>query len=76
MAAQVTVPVKPAVESTINWTQIAAFGASAAAWFGLNVTPETLAAIILGVQAVQTLVTVVLKTFFTKSVTPASAAKL
>ena len=68
----VTVPVKPAAASKINWTQLAGLAASVAAYFGLNLDPTTLVQVVLGIQAGQSLLTMILKTFFTKTVTPAS----
>ncbi len=57
------VPVKPMAASKINWTQAAAIVASVAAFFGLDVSPETLVTIIIGIQAVQSVLTVILRRF-------------
>lgn len=74
-ATVAVVPVKPAVASKINWLQIAGIGASVAAYFGLDLSAADLAAVIGGIQAVVAVVTVVMRTWFTKSVTTESAAK-
>jgi hypothetical protein len=71
--ATATVPVKPAVESKINWVALMGPVASMLAWWGLNVTPEVLLAIVMGVQAGQSLFTMILRTYYTRSVTAASA---
>jgi hypothetical protein len=57
----------PAV-SKINWTQIAGFAASALIYFGVEVSAEQLAAIILGIQSAAALLTMVWRTWFTKPV--------
>lgn len=69
------VTVKSGWASKINWVQAGGMFASVAAFFGLDVPPDTLAAIIGGIQAAAALVTVMLKTFFTPTVTPQSAGK-
>jgi hypothetical protein len=68
-----TVPVKSATSSKINWVALLGPVTSMLAWWGLNVTPEVLLAIVMGVQAGQSVITMILRTFFSKSVTPASA---
>jgi hypothetical protein len=73
MATMVSVPVKPAVESKINWVALMGPIASMLAWWGLNVTPEVLLAIVMGVQAGQSLFTMVLRTYYSRSVTTSSA---
>ncbi len=68
----VTVPVVSAWYSKINWTQALSVGVMLATMAGVVVPAglqETLLAAIVAVQAV---VTVVLKTYFTSSVTPSS----
>ena len=55
----------PAILSKINWTQIIAFAASLLAVFGLNLSPELQAAIVLAVQGVAGLLTIVWRTWFT-----------
>lgn len=71
----VTVAVSPATNSKINWTQLASILAMAAAYFGLDVSAETLAAIIFGIASAGDVITMVWKTWFTKTVTPESIAK-
>lgn len=75
MPETIRVPMKSATESKINWVQIAGVLASLAAFFGLNVDPATLASVIVGIQSAASLLTVVLKTWFTPTVTPASVGK-
>ena len=60
--------------SKINWTQFTGIAASLLAWVGLDVSTETLIAIIGGIQAVQAVVTVIIRTWFTKAVTPQSVS--
>ena len=75
MADEVVVPVKSAWFSKINWTQAIAFLAMLVSYFGINVDPATQAAILAAITAISTIVTWIMKTFFTKSITPSSAAK-
>ena len=75
MSETAVVPVKPALESKINWTQVAGIAASVAAIFGLDVDPTTLVAVVVGIQGVVSLVTVIMRTWFNKSVTPASLGR-
>jgi hypothetical protein len=66
------VSVKSGWASKINWVQAGGIVASVAAFFGLDVPPDTLAAIIGGIQAAAALITVVMRTWFTRSVTTKS----
>lgn len=66
------VPIKSPWTSKINWTQLIGIGTTIAALFGLHLPPEQLVAVITGVQAAQAVVTVIIKTFFTKSVSAPS----
>lgn len=78
-ATSVNVPVESAVSSKTNWTQFIGVGASLLTILSngkLNLTPDQLLAAVAGFQAVQGIVSVVLKTYFTGSVTPAVAAKM
>lgn len=68
----VSVPVKSAWLSKINWTQGIGMAASLGVLFGIHVPPETQAAAITGIQAVSAVATWVIKTWFTKTVTPGS----
>lgn len=70
------VPVKSPWLSKINWLQAAGIASSVAAGFGLNLPTDQIVAIVVGIQAVQSVVTVVTKTFFTNSVTASSAGKV
>ena len=69
------VPVKSAWASKINWTQAVAFLASMLVIFGIELDAPTQVAIVGGLQGIQAAVTWALKTWFTDSVTPASAGK-
>ncbi len=69
-----TVPVKSAATSKINWTQLIGFGASLAAGFGLDLDPVTITKVVVGVQAVQSLATIIMRTWFTKSVISGSTS--
>lgn len=79
MAQQTAVvPVKSAWISKINWTQVGALLLSGIVAINpddmlsliVNPDPATKAAIIFGIQSLQTGVTLVLRTWFNKSVTP------
>jgi hypothetical protein len=72
----VTVDVKSAWLSKINWTQAIGVIASVAAVFGLNLDPALQVEIVAGIQGVVAVVTWALKTFGTTTVTPSSAAKV
>jgi hypothetical protein len=70
-----TVPVVPATKSTINWVQLIGPVLSVIAVFTgvkIELTPEMLGAVVVGIQAVQSVVTAVMKTWYTRSVTPGS----
>lgn len=73
---QVTVDVKSAWLSKINWTQAVAFLAMLGTIFGFNLDPATQVAIVAGIQGVQSLITIILKTFVKPTVTPTQAAKV
>lgn len=68
MADQATVEVKSGWFSKVNWTQVVGLVASGAAIIGLPVDAATLLTIVAGIQAIVSVVTIVIKTFFTKSV--------
>jgi hypothetical protein len=72
----VSVPVASAWASKINWTQAVALLASVLVLFGINLDPATQVSIIAAIQAIQAVVTWVLKTFFTTTITASSAAKV
>ena len=66
------VPVKPAVLSKINWTQVAGVAASVLALWGIEMTPEEQVTVVSAIQIVAGVLTVAFRTWFTKSVTPSS----
>ncbi|MCX7898525.1 MAG: hypothetical protein N2444_00280 [Methylocystis sp.] len=72
----VEVDVKPAIASKINWTQIASVVAMGLAWFGLDIPAERLAEVFAAIQVIAAFVTIVFRTYFTATVTPAVAKKL
>ncbi len=69
------VQVKSAWTSKINWVQAAGLVASAAAYFGLQLTADQVLGVIAAIQTVTAVVTWVVKTWFSNSVTSASAGK-
>lgn len=73
------VPVKSAWYSKINWLSIGAMvitgGVAGLSANVLGFEPETQVKVMATVQAVQSLATVVLKTWFTGTVTPGSLEK-
>jgi uncharacterized protein (DUF697 family) len=71
----VLVETKSAWLSKINWTQGIAMVAMMASVFGLDLDAKTQADILAGIIAVQGIVTWIMKTWFTKTVTPSAAAK-
>lgn len=73
--ASATVPVKSAFLSKINWTQAIAFAAMMFSIFGVDLDAKTQADMLAGVIAAQSIITWVLRTFFTTSVTPSAAGK-
>jgi hypothetical protein len=72
----VKAPVKSAQGSTINWTNIVGPIVSLAAWAGLNVSPELLVQLIIGVQSAVSLYTIVKGTWFSPRVLAPSATDL
>lgn len=72
----VEVAVKSAWWSKVNWTQAIAMLASVGVIFGLNLSPEEQAKIVATIQGVSGLATIILRTWFTDSVTPAVASKI
>ncbi len=72
MAGLATVPVKSPWTSKINWAQAIGVLASAGALFGLDVSAETQAQIVVGIQAIIGVATVIVRTWFTRSVTAES----
>lgn len=77
MAEFLRVETKSAWLSKINWTQAVAVGASVlvlATGGKVDIPLEQQAQIVVAISAVQGIVTWVLKTWFTPTVTPASAS--
>jgi hypothetical protein len=72
----VGVPVKSGAQSVTNWTQIVGIAAMVASFYGLDIPPEAQAAVAVGIQGVVAAITVIRRTYFTASVTPAVAKKL
>jgi hypothetical protein len=71
------VDVQSAWMSRINWTQAVAIGASLLVFMTggkINIPVEAQVGIVTAIQAVSGVVTWVLKTFFTKTITPSVAA--
>lgn len=66
------VEVKSAWLSKINWTQAVAVVAMVATMFGLDIDATLQAEILAAIIGVQSVVTWVIKTFFSPTVTPAS----
>lgn len=71
----VEVAVKSAWWSKINWTQAIAMAATAATMFGFDFSPEMQAKVMESIVGVSSIATIVLRTWFTTSLTPASADK-
>lgn len=69
----VEVAVKSAWWSKINWVQVVALGATAATMFGFDFPPEMQAKVVETIVGVSAFMTIVIRTWFTTSVTPASA---
>jgi uncharacterized membrane protein len=76
MAEVATVDVKSAWMSKINWVQVLSVLASILVVFGVNIPPELQAEIATVITALNGIATIVMKTWFTTTVTPSSAVKL
>lgn len=72
----VEVAVKSAWWSKINWTQAIGMLASVGVLFGMHLSPDEQAKIVVTIQAISGVATVILRTWFTTSVTPAVAEKI
>jgi hypothetical protein len=71
----VAVNVAPAVASKINWTQLVSAGAMILSFVSggkIGLTPEQQAALAMVIGLVTNAVTVVFRTWFSKTITPAS----
>jgi hypothetical protein len=69
------VEVRSGWASKINWTQVVAAAAAVATVFGLNLSPENQAHIVAAISVAQALATIVLKTYYTSTITPSAAAR-
>lgn len=76
MAEVTEVEVKSAFLSKINWTQLISVLASLLIVFGINIPPELQAHLAAAITALSAIVTIVVRTWFTTAITPASAAKV
>jgi len=72
----VEVAVKSAWWSKINWVQAVAMIATVATVFGFDFPPELQAKIVATITGVSGIATVILRTWFTTSVTAASADRV
>ena len=72
----VEVAIKSAWWSKINWTQAIGMLASVGVIFGLSLPPEEQAKIVATIQGVSGLATIILRVWFTNTVTPAVAEKI
>ena len=72
----VEVAVKSAWWSKINWVQAVAMVATVATVFGFNFPPEFQAKVVETIIGVSGVATIILRTWFTTSVTVASADKV
>jgi hypothetical protein len=75
---QVVVPVKSAWLSKINWTQAVASIAMVLALVtgnAISLTADQQGAVVVVIGVIGNIATFIFKTWFTKSVTPSSAAK-
>jgi hypothetical protein len=57
--------INPGLLSKINWTQAISFAAMVAAVFGMDISSEMQVQILAGITAIQSLITIVFRTFFT-----------
>lgn len=72
----VEVAVKSAWWSKINWVQAVTMLATIATVFGFDFPPELQAKIVATITGISGVATVILRTWFTTTVTPASADKV
>ena len=73
----VAVAVSPATSSKINWTQIISAAAMLLSFMSggkIGLTPEQQAAVAVTIGLLSNVVTVIFRTWFSKTVTPASVA--
>ena len=72
-AGLTVVPVKSGWISKINWVQFAGPACSLLAAFGLDLKPDALVGLVVAVQTVQSIVTWIMRTWFTHAVTRSAA---
>ncbi len=72
----IPVPVVSAWYSKINWAQVMSVGVMLATMAGVVVPAGLQETVLAAIIAVQAVVTIVLKTYFTTSITPSSAVKV
>lgn len=70
------VAVKSAWSSKVNWTQAVAFIAMVLAVFGIDMPDSVKLEVVALIQAAQSILTWIIKTWFTTTVTTASAKKV
>jgi hypothetical protein len=70
-----TVEVKSAWLSKINWKEALTIAAVIGAYFGIDLDANTQAAILAAIASGSAIVGWILRTFFTKTITPSVAAK-
>lgn len=75
MAETVRTEVKSTFLSKINWASALGLAATIFALFGIDLDEDTQKQVIAGIAGVTTLAVWVIRTFFTKTVTPQVAAK-
>lgn len=66
------VPVKSAFTSKVNWVQIVGFLLTLLSVVGIDIDEDTKLQIVVGLSAIIGVVTIVIKTFFTKSINSSS----
>lgn len=79
VGTQVYVPVESATASKVNWTSLVGPIASVLAVVTggkLNLTGDQILALVMAIQSLQSVATIIFKTFFSGSITPSSAAKV
>jgi len=76
MNSFIEVAIRSAWWSKVNWTQVVAMVATIGVLFGLNLPADEQAKIVATIQGVSGLATIILRTWFTTSVTPAAAARV
>lgn len=70
-----SIPIQTAWLSKINWTQAVAFLAVMFTMFGIDLDAETQAQIVAAIAAISQVLTWIMRTWFTATITPASAGQ-